>query len=89
MRSLQSYIDQVKGNVHLKQASSLFIWNLVAVPINLTINFFLTRYLGAEDYGNYSFVERTFAFFIIIINFGLFRSVGRAVLLSNDEKRKG
>lgn len=76
--------DRIKGNVHLKQASSLFTWNLIAVPINLAVNFFLTRYMGAEDYGNYSFVERTFAFAFVLFNFGLYRSVGRAVLISND-----
>lgn len=80
-------IDRIKSDKHLKQTSALFIWNIVGLPINLTINFFMTRYLGAEAYGNYSYVARLFNLVFILVNFGLFRSVGRAVLLSNDEHK--
>ena len=85
--TIKEYFGRVKGDVHIKQASSLFVWNLIALPINLAINFFLTRYMGAEDYGNYSFVVRTFSFVCILVNFGLFSSVARAVLLSNEENK--
>lgn len=84
---IQGVTGRIKGDVHLQQASSLFTWNLIAIPINLAINFFLTRYMGAEDYGNYSFMVRTFSLACILVNLGLFRSVGRSVLLTNDENR--
>ncbi len=78
-------LERIRGNKHLKQTSALFVWNIIGLPINLAINFFMTRYLGAEAFGDYSFVGRVFNFVFILMNFGLYRSVGRAILLSNDE----
>jgi O-antigen/teichoic acid export membrane protein len=78
-------LERIRGNKHLKQTSALFVWNIIGSPINLAINFFMTRYLGAEAFGDYSFVGRVFNFVFILMNFGLYRSVGRAILLSNDE----
>ena len=80
-------LERIRGNKHLKQTSALFVWNIIGVPVNLAINFFMTRYLGAEAYGNYSFVARLFNLVFILMNFGLFRSVGRAILLSDDERQ--
>lgn len=87
VKKYKEYVTRYKSDVHWQQAGSLFIWNMVGVFINLAVNFFLTRYLGAEDYGNYAFVERTFAFVFILVNYGLFRSVGRAILLTEDENK--
>ncbi len=84
---IKDVIGRINGNIHLKQTSALFTWNLIGLPINLAINFFMTRYLGAEAYGNYSFVARVFNLVFILMNLGLFRSVGRAILLSNDNHK--
>lgn len=79
--------NSIRGNLHKKQTSALFVWNLIGLPVNLAINFFMTRYLGAEAYGNYSFVGRVFNLVYVLVNFGLYRSVGRAILVSNDEQK--
>ncbi len=84
---IANIINRIRGNVHLKQTSALFTWNLIGLPINLAINFFMTRYLGAEAYGNYSYVARVFNLVFILMNFGLFRSVGRAILLTDDDQK--
>src|SRR5690606_37551460 len=52
-----------------------------ALPIS---NYFLTRLISIEDFGNYSYVLNVFNFFQVIFNFGFFYSINRQVSLSQD-----
>ena len=82
------YIEKIKSNVHLRQASSLFLWNLIGLPLTMGVNIIITRYMGAQSYGDYLYVQRVFEFTFILVNFGLFRSLNRTILLTENEKEK-
>lgn len=82
------YIEKNRNNVHLRQASSLFIWNLIGLPLTMGVNIIITRYMGAQSYGDYLYVQRVFEFTFVIVNFGLFRSLNRTILLTEDEEEK-
>lgn len=83
-----SYIAKLRGNKHMRQASSLFIWNIVGLPLSFIVNIIITRYMGAQNYGDYLYVQRIFEFAYIIANFGLMNSLNRSILMTDDEIEK-
>lgn len=88
--SPKGLIDKIQNNKHLKQAFTLICWNVFSIPLGIVTNIIVTRYLGAEAYGNYLYVQKVFDFVFTILNFGIIRSVNRAILISkSDEKKRG
>jgi len=78
-------INKLISQKHAKQSISLMIWNFVSIPLTIVTNIMITRSLGAEDYGNYLYIQKLFDFAFIILNFGLLCALNRAILLSKDE----
>lgn len=72
----------------MRQASSLFIWNIVGIPLTFAVNIIITRYMGAHNYGDFLYIQRIFEFIYIICNLGFLRSLNRAILLTDDELEK-
>ncbi|NMB36511.1 MAG: oligosaccharide flippase family protein [Bacteroidales bacterium] len=85
---LSRFKKQYKDNLQAKQALRLLIWNFIALPLSFVTNIVITRYMGAEQYGNYLYIQRVLEFAFIILNFGLFRSINRAVLLADTEEKR-
>lgn len=79
---------KLKSNVHMRQASALLMWNIIGFPLTLAVNWVVTRYMGAQNYGDYLYVQRVFEFAYILANFGLLRSLNRSILLTEDETQK-
>lgn len=67
-----------------KQIIGLLSANLLGLPLGIVTNILVTRYLGPERFGDYSFIISVFSFAIIIFTFGLFYAGNRAVLLSDS-----
>jgi len=90
--SVKEIISRFKGrykdNLQAKQAFRLLIWNFIALPLSFVTNIVVTRYMGAEHYGNYLYIQRVLEFAFIILNLGLFRSINRAVLLADTEAKR-
>lgn len=80
--------ERYKTQKHIRQASSLFVWNVLGIPLTLLVNIIITRYMGAKNYGDYLYVQRIFEFAFILANFGLFRSLNRSILLTENENDK-
>ena len=85
---LSRFKGRYKDNLQAKQAFRLLIWNFIALPLSFVTNIVVTRYMGAEQYGNYLYIQRVLEFAIIVLNFGLFRSINRAVLLADTEEKR-
>ena len=85
---VRKYCERYKSNLQAKQALKLLIWNFIGLPLSFVTNILVTRYMGAEHYGNYLYIQSVLEFAYIIFNFGLFRSINRAVLLAKDEDTK-
>ncbi len=69
----------------VKQVFSLLSANFLGLPLGIITNILITRYLGPEKFGDYSFIISVFNFAIIILTFGLYYASNRAVLLSKSE----
>lgn len=85
---LSRFKERYKANLQAKQAFRLLIWNFIALPLSFVTNIVVTRYMGAEQYGNYLYIQRVLEFAFIVLNFGLFRSINRAVLLADTEEKR-
>ena len=83
---LNQFRTKLQTNKHLRQSVTLMLWNFLSMPLGLVSNIVITRYMGAQAYGDYQYIQRVFELFFILLGFGLMQSVNRAVLLSDDEK---
>ncbi len=61
------------------------LWNFLSMPLTLVTNIVITRYMGAQAYGDYLYIQKVFDLVYVILGFGLMQSVNRAILLSKDE----
>lgn len=84
--SFQTYYNKLAQNEQARQSFWLLIWNLVGILVGILNNIIVTRYLGAIDYGNYLYIMRVFTFIVIIINFGLFPAINRAILQGKSNR---
>ena len=72
----------------MRQSFTLMSFTVLAMPIEIVTNIVVTRYMGAEDYGNYQYIGKVIAFLFVILNFGLLRALNRNVLLAKNEPEK-
>ena len=67
-----------------KSFLGLFTVNILGLPLGAITSIVITRYLGAQEYGDYKFIDSVFRMAIVICNFGLFNAASRALLLNKD-----
>ena len=79
--------SQLTTNPRAKQVLGLFSVNLIGIPIGIITSIVVTRYLGAQGYGDYKFIQSIFNFAIIIFTFGFFQAGNRALVLNNDKQK--
>ena len=84
---MSGYIKRLLKRSDVKQVFSLLSANLLGLPLGIVTNILITRYLGPEKFGDYSFIISVFNFAIIVLTFGLYYASNRAVLLSESEKQ--
>ncbi len=83
---ISAFKEKLNTNKQLKQSVTLMLWNFLGMPLGIVTNIVVTRYMGAQSYGDYLYVQRVFDFVLIILGFGVLQSINRVVLLSKDEK---
>ena len=71
----------------VKQIVTLYLVNLIGIPLGIVTSIVITRYLGAEVYGDYSFLNNIFSFSIVIFTFGFFQAGNRALVLNQDKEK--
>lgn len=84
---MRNKVQGIISDKRFRQASSLFAVNIVGIPIGLLTSIFLTRYLGAESFGDMKFIQSIFALSVIIFTAGFFQAGNRA-LVTNDDAQK-
>lgn len=78
-------IEKLYSNYpRLKQVTSLFAVNMVVIPVSIVSNIFITRFLGAEAFGDFKFMLYVFSLAMVIFTFGFFQAGNRAIVLSSD-----
>lgn len=75
---------KVIKNKTLSQAFLLFGSTIFGMMFLLGANFFLTKLISPEEFGDYSFILNLFNFLQVIFNFGFFYSVNRQLSLVSD-----
>lgn len=83
-------IEQLQGlkfNARTKQFFGLFSVNLIGIPVGIFTSILVTRYLGAEGFGDYKFINSVFNFVIIIFTFGFYQAGNRALVLNTDRQK--
>ncbi|HEX2967688.1 MAG TPA: oligosaccharide flippase family protein [Bacteroidales bacterium] len=86
--SIIAWINRMFMNYpRLRQVSSLFAVNIIAIPISIVSNIFMTRFLGPEAYGDYKFLFYVFSFAMVVFTFGFYQAGNRAIVLSSDREK--
>jgi len=80
-------IRSFKKNTRARQVLGLFSVNIIGLPIGIITSIVITRYLGAQEYGDYRFIQSIFNFAIIIFSFGFFQAGNRALVLNHDKQK--
>ena len=60
---------------------------MISLPLGFITSIIITKFLGAQTYGDYKFLDSIFRMAIILCNFGLFYAGSRALLLENNRER--
>ena len=76
---------------HIKknqQAIVLLLASLFSIIVMLGTNFFLTKLLSKQSFGNYAYIINLFLFSGIVFNLGYFYSLGRLMTLTDSDMDK-
>ncbi|MEA4936929.1 MAG: oligosaccharide flippase family protein [Paludibacter sp.] len=84
---IKKQFTQLKNNPRAKQVLGLFSVNIIGIPIGIITSIVITRYLGAQGFGDYKFILSIFNLAIIIFSFGFFQAGNRALVLNNDKQK--
>lgn len=85
---MKRLLERFSGNSpRAKQVFSLFAVNLVAIPISIVSNIFITRFLGDEAFGDFKFLFYLFGLGMVIFTFGFFQAGNRAIVLNQDKEK--
>ncbi len=84
---IKGIIRSFKKNTRARQVLGLFSVNIIGLPIGIITSIVITRYLGAQEYGDYRFIQSIFNFAIIIFSFGFFQAGNRALVLNHDKQK--
>lgn len=87
MRVIKKQFTQLKNNPRAKQVLGLFSVNIIGIPIGIVTSIVITRYLGAQGFGDYKFILSIFNLAIIIFSFGFFQAGNRALVLNDDTQK--
>ena len=84
IKSLQKLL---KANPRAKQVVGLFSVNIIGIPVGIVTSIVIIRYLGAQGYGDYRFIQSIFSIAILIFSFGFFQAGNRALVLNTDRQK--
>lgn len=68
----------------IQQVVLLYSVNVISIPVGIVSSIIVTRFLGAEVYGDYKFLTSVFSLAVVLFTFGFFQAGNRALVLNND-----
>lgn len=87
MKLIKAQLKAYKSSARAKQSFNLLLTNFLGIPLGIITSIILTKTLGAEGFGDYSFIISIFTFSVLIASFGFFQSGNRALVLNHNKKR--
>lgn len=86
-RLSKKYIQETLQKRSVRQIMSLFSINVLGIPLSIVTNIIITRYTGAEIYGDYKFIQGVFNVFVILFALGFSQAGNRILVLSKDKSK--
>lgn len=83
--SIRDRLKELWQRKYVRQAISLLSVNVFGIPLGIITNIIVTRYLGAQLFGDYKFICSVFNFAALIVTLGFFQAGNRAIVLSNNK----
>lgn len=83
LQKLKSFLEGKKT----KQIISLYLVNIIGIPLGIITSMILTNYLGSKLFGDYSYLNGIFTFAMVIFNFGFIQAANRALVLNSSEEK--
>ena len=80
--SVINNIRSLSKNTRARQVMGLFSVNIIGIPIGIITSIVITRYLGAQGFGDYRFIQSIFNF-----AFGFYQAGNRALVLNSNKQR--
>lgn len=71
----------------VRQIVILYLVNILGIPLGIFTSIVITKYLGAEIYGDYSLIINIFSFSLVLFTFGFFQAGNRALVLNQDKEK--
>ncbi|EKT3956153.1 oligosaccharide flippase family protein [Flavobacterium psychrophilum] len=68
----------------VKQSILLLLTTFLTMVVLLGVNFFMTKILDKEEFGDYSFIINLYTFLQVFFNFGFFYSISKLIGHSNN-----
>lgn len=87
MNNTYSKLLDYSRNQKVRQIVLLYTVNVIGIPLGIFTSIVITKYLGAEIYGDYSFLINVYSFAIVIFNLGFFQAGNRALVLNQDKEK--
>ena len=81
---LATKLNGLLKNKSVRQVAALFSVNLFGIPLGIVTNILVTRYLGAELFGDYKLFCSIFNFAALFATIGFFQAGNRAIVQSKD-----
>jgi O-antigen/teichoic acid export membrane protein len=72
---------------NIYQIISLYLVNIIGIPLGLCTSMILTNYLGSNLFGDYSYLNGIFNFATVFFNFGFIQAANRALVLNSSEEK--
>lgn len=86
MYSVKDKIGQLRNRKSVRQIAGLLSVNIIGIPLGIVTNIIVTRYMGAQLYGDYKFIVSIFNIAYIIFSLGFFQAGNRALTLNTDKE---
>lgn len=87
MELIKQQLKAFSGNARARQSFNLLLTNFIGIPLGIITSIILSKTLGAEDFGNYSFIVSLFTFAVLLATFGFYQAGNRALVLNHNKKR--
>lgn len=71
--SIRYRLKELWRRKYVRQAISLLSVNVFGIPLGIITNIIVTRYLGAQLFGDYKFLCSVFNFAALIVTLGFFK----------------
>lgn len=83
---ITNLIKKTWQSKHVKQIISLLSVNLLGIPLGIITNIIVTRYLGAQLFGDYKYICSILNFAALVASLGFFQAGNRAIVLSKNKE---